>query len=913
MILVEMAANVTSFVEAWKNLQGLMNVLNYAACELFLNFLLLINAVFSYLLTKFAHHCKLQIPCILCSRLDHLLGNEKPGFYRNLLCSNHRSEVSSLFSCHIHGKLADGCGMCEECLLSFTMKNKSYPDMHRLLMGKFGYDLNGYRCQSSLLNREFVPGSVGVMLCACCNKPWRSRPNADKLFLLKSTSGMTMPSISRPRLLTRQEGLTKMRKRFYQSAASCHPRKTVFDPLSHAGYMELKFASASDSESQFSDDDEGCNIFPEIKEPREESEIQHASCIVPNILTNCMAPNELTYNSYKPQMQLEVREFQDVKCFQYDSNIGRGLGDLNCQQADQKTYPSVPELISLDDFPPLSNGMEASVAVLKEKCELKFPPPENSDPSALSELMSLVDAPSSFNAVEGTFEASQWKSVGTGTDNIRNISFNKHGELFKSVAATVEGSAKNDQVANEVPNINPTYMNQSDVWKSTVSDKENESSGFVAEKSTLKEPERVDEDMKLLPIENTSAQGFGLSSDKTIPGTQGHKVELHINDASRSDVVWMLQDKVPIGRTESSGLESLDGSLVSEIEGENIVDRLNRQIEYDRRCINALYKELDEERSAAAIAANQAMAMITRLQEEKAALHMEALQYLRMMEEQAEHDVEALEKANDLLAEKEKDIQDLEADLEFFRLNFPDEPVETIPAESYGLKAKNLILDDTSIWHATDIVNASPTSIFMEVTNDQENSIDVRSSWSEFEEEKLFISQCLKDLERKICQFAQQEASTDMSDSHFNKTVDRGVNKGESLEMEETQINGEMIEKSLSVHKDVPVSNGSLPAYEKSNASIDEDQITENEKNHLQFSNGQKFSEQYKEIDLFTLENEISDLNERLEALERDWNFVEHTFNSLQTGKEGLKYVQEIAHQLQELRKTARNRRQSLP
>ncbi|KAF2325315.1 hypothetical protein GH714_026421 [Hevea brasiliensis] len=273
------------------------------------------------------------------------------------------------------------------------------------------------------------------------------------------------------------------------------------------------------------------------------------------------------------------------------------------------------------------------------------------------------------------------------------------------------------------------------------------------------------------------------------------------------------------------------------------------------------------------------MAMITRLQEEKAALHMEALQYLRMMEEQAEHDVEALEKANDLLAEKEKDIQDLEADLEFFRLNFPDDPVETIPAESYGLKGKNLILDDTSICHAKDIVNAPPTSIFMEVSNDQENSIDVRSSWSEFEEEKLFISQCLKDLERKICQFAQQEASTDMSD----------------------------------MHKDVPVSNGSLPAYEKSNASIDEDQITEKEKNHLQFSNGQKFSEQYKEIDLFALEIEISDLNERLEALERDWNFVEHTFNSLQTGKEGLKYVQEIAHQLQELRKTTRNRQQSVP
>ncbi|XP_015891374.2 probable myosin-binding protein 4 [Ziziphus jujuba] len=86
-----------------------------------------------------------------------------------------------------------------------------------------------------------------------------------------------------------------------------------------------------------------------------------------------------------------------------------------------------------------------------------------------------------------------------------------------------------------------------------------------------------------------------------------------------------------------------------------------------------LFKELKAERNASEIATNQAMAMITRLQEEKASLHMEALLYLRMMEEQAEHDVEALEKANDLLAEKEKEIQDMEAELEFYRLNFPDE------------------------------------------------------------------------------------------------------------------------------------------------------------------------------------------------------------------------------------------------
>lgn len=79
------------------------------------------------------------------------------------------------------------------------------------------------------------------------------------------------------------------------------------------------------------------------------------------------------------------------------------------------------------------------------------------------------------------------------------------------------------------------------------------------------------------------------------------------------------------------------------------------------------YKELEEERNASAIAVNQAMAMITRLQEEKAALYMEALQCLRMMKEQVEYDGEALQNASDLLTEKEKHIQDIEFELESYR------------------------------------------------------------------------------------------------------------------------------------------------------------------------------------------------------------------------------------------------------
>lgn len=115
---------------------------------------------------------------------------------------------------------------------------------------------------------------------------------------------------------------------------------------------------------------------------------------------------------------------------------------------------------------------------------------------------------------------------------------------------------------------------------------------------------------------------------------------------------------------------------VSDTEGESIIDQLKRQIEHDQKCLNDLYKDLEEERNASAIAAEEAMSMITRLQEEKAALRMEALHYLRMMEEQTAYDTQALERANDLLAEREKEMQDMEYELESYRNGLPYEPEE---------------------------------------------------------------------------------------------------------------------------------------------------------------------------------------------------------------------------------------------
>jgi chromosome segregation ATPase len=114
-----------------------------------------------------------------------------------------------------------------------------------------------------------------------------------------------------------------------------------------------------------------------------------------------------------------------------------------------------------------------------------------------------------------------------------------------------------------------------------------------------------------------------------------------------------------------SVLEPSDENLATgEAEGDISLESLKRQIELNKKSMAVLYKELDEERSASAIAASQAMAMINRLHEEKAAMQMEALQYLRMMEEQADHDHAAIQNLHDLLTEREKELLDMDSELD---------------------------------------------------------------------------------------------------------------------------------------------------------------------------------------------------------------------------------------------------------
>lgn len=94
---------------------------------------------------------------------------------------------------------------------------------------------------------------------------------------------------------------------------------------------------------------------------------------------------------------------------------------------------------------------------------------------------------------------------------------------------------------------------------------------------------------------------------------------------------------------------------------------LEQALEKERAARAALYIDLEEERSAAASAADEAMAMILRLQKEKAAIEMEARQYQRMIEEKSVYDEEEMNILEEILVRREKEKLFLEKEVEAYR------------------------------------------------------------------------------------------------------------------------------------------------------------------------------------------------------------------------------------------------------
>jgi hypothetical protein len=323
-------------------------------------------------------------------------------------------------------------------------------------------------------------------------------------------------------------------------------------------------------------------------------------------------------------------------------------------------------------------------------------------------------------------------------------------------------------------------------------------------------------------------------------------------------------------RRESGTEESLDGSIISELEsyGDGVlsVERLVSALRAERKNLQNLYVELEEERSASAIAANQTMAMINRLQEEKAAVQMEASQYQRMMEEQSEYDQEALQLMNELVVKREIEKQELERELEVYRRKIFDyEYKENIKISRTSSCSTNED-DNNKLYVDLDEDPHSENGFYenRDLYTPLDTVIQLEESLSEFDEERDSILEQLRLLESKL--FTVRNGS---DQEHFHDN-----------------------EKNFFLQRIMgPKPKRLLPLFD----AISEEHVDGT--SDLEINARFEVEENKRE----GIEGDVEQLNERLQALEADKEFLKHCIISLKKGDKGIDILQEILQHLRDL------------
>lgn len=695
-------------------------LLSSAVLEWILMLLLLLEGLLSYLVTAFARLCKLQPPCPMCTRLDHVLGKVQKGFYCDLMCSSHKAEASSWAFCHIHQKLVDVHSMCEACLLSFATDKKSNLETYRSLVGKLGVGIDnaGRRDNFTSGNDTSEVQDMKETICSCCSRPLEVKSHPF-VVLQSKASGIGI------------EGICRVVSRDHQN----------IDEINYAAYSELR---TSDTESE--PWQPVGNVGNLLKDDNDNLKEGFAMRHPLTKIADDMPPYDNSQGKIPEQSELTLvqNDGSDIKPFENSEELGNILDDgkANLQPTDLT----------------IKNGQQIT---------------EDSDTRDQS-------------------EDDVWHNALSSTEEL-------------SVAAKL---AKTDTIA--------------DGKKAEFTDT-----------TRRKESSKVHEDLKSLLSQLSNASQAPDCDSPTVQNQHEHAILQNITRALSLDRNY-------------SGIPE---SVVNEAEGECTIDQLKQQIELDRKSISRLWKDLEEERNASAVAANQTMAMITRLQEEKASMQMEALQYQRMMEEQSEYDREDLQKVA-------QTVQDLQAEI-----------------EGYKMKLKDQLLVDEIRDH-----------MCLSCSKEHGSIISRSKSLSGFEDEKTYISKRLRKLRQKLHEFSNNSKHVPLpklSDDKEGSFDDRDREHAYEDADEDGKTDDSVFNKHL---------------------GRDGNRFMDSKHGQGHDPKGQ-YHAMVSENVLASFEEEISEVSGRLMALEADRSFLEHSVNSLRNGKAGEELIRDIASSLRELRK----------
>ncbi|XVE85436.1 hypothetical protein DITRI_Ditri17bG0091000 [Diplodiscus trichospermus] len=937
-----------------KNTSRITLILVYAFLEWVLIVLLLLNSLFSYLIIKFADYFGLKRPCLWCTRLDHIFEPSKfKNSYRDLVCDDHANEISKLGYCSNHRKLAESQDMCEDCLSSsrpdccdLTKKLAFFPWTKQVGLIQDGGDK--------------VTGNGGENLkCSCCGVNLEKKWNFPYLLVKPSWEVLDYPQ--KENLITEAGGVDDIED---EGDASDGIRS---DFVSNYLEDEQRIEENKRVEIIYDGNDEG------VKE-RELGNEEEFSCFISSFDCNQMAANEndkddvvtekdqVSREEGNLNVPMDSQELTQVACRKEESSeiLPKHLefyieGD-DCHLIPVELMDSTTvESQRLYQFRDEDRGISGNGDVI-----LDF----DLNPGTQMELV-VENRCSSGEKV--TVLSAYESEVETSAAVVESMEFNEKKES-SSTQAGEEDLVEEEYEQVAVTQATLTPLNEADDVQgnaATEGETDVDVNQDISIGTDIPDHEPI-EDIQMQHLfectqEDPSTSSAHLQVDagdgsknakeetiqfKTITvETCDQAVKSHLSLSSELNEIE--EDKVPdtptsidslhllhkklllLDRKESGTEDSLDGSIFSDIEGADgvlTVEKLKSALKAEQNALNDLYTELEEERSASAVAANQTMAMINRLQEEKAAMQMEALQYQRMMEEQSEYDQEALQILNELMVKREKEKVELEKELEIYRRRVQD----------YEAKEKLRMLrrrkyDGARSAASSSCSNAEDSdglSVDLNHEPKEEDSFDnhqedgnqntpaeavlyLEESLANFEEERLSILEQLKVLEEKLVslndeeeqhiediksvEYLYEENGNGFYESSDFSSETNGVANGHSK-----GVNGKHHqEKKLMAAK----AKRLLPLFDATDAEI-EDGIFNGHENSFDSVAVVHSSPANSELESkrLAVEEEVDHVYDRLQALEADREFLKHCISSLRKGDKGIYLLQEILQHLRDLR-----------
>ncbi|TVU45449.1 hypothetical protein EJB05_04936, partial [Eragrostis curvula] len=912
-------ANLTAAL--CKKSNRVARVLAYALLEWILIALLLANGVFSYLIARFAAFFGLAPPCALCCRLgvDSLfepshrhrrgVGGAEP--LRRVLCDAHAAEVSRLGYCRAHRRLADAGDMCEDCAAAAAPGKALLSWMGKSELGErdLACACCGVALESGFYSPPFLLSNLQAPRGLDCSLKEEHTASVNAGVVFVSEEGPVIELFDEKPLV--QDDSIGVMAQDAEIAANVE----WLVPLESIDSLAVSMAAASSQSSggrkevidhgdvrredvvqdnTVDADEEKFVMTPDDDKVDDEVDLQIAATVLVTPCVEGTFDDEInageTMDCFADQQALE--EDNELKDINMQISIGDEICEEQVEQSAQKqdlygvpTYPREHELIEkLDRSTDVETIEEAELSVLVSANSSEHIEDKLVQHAELNQKLDLIPICPRENAdeeIEGDITA----QAGLEQECNPVLTSYAHSDDEQAVVKQKSTSVTAD-VLYYVAN---TFDDDTNAGKEDIEEDPTEAA---------------------LPIlhQISYEHDYSVTGEERDPDTPTH-IEGICNSQE------MLDSKAVISDSKSS--DSSVATVSSDLESTEVVsvDQLRSALSAARKSLNALYAELENERNAAAISADETMAMINRLQEQKAAMQMEAIQYQRLMEEQSEYDQEALQRLNELVVKRDKEKQDLERELELYRhkVHLYEAKMRKMSRhkvdEQNGSSSSSSSAEDSddlsqSFYEGDESANglngsngSLPTDVVL-----QETLVTLDGSLADFEEERLSILEQLKVLEDRLFDLDDEESEFTKVDKHLSE---ENHLSGASNDFSDDDSCFKLHDNRKSVsYKGKKL----LPLFD--DASVEAGNLVTKQGDEVDHPT-EVTLELAREQNKLAISSEIDQVHERLHALEADRDFIKQCVRSLKRGGKGFDLLQEILQHLRDLRRIEQRTRNS--